>query len=125
MLKVLNYAVEKCISCGKCETKCSTLFKKEDNSKKSCINIIPKNGGRIINVCNQCGRCIDVCPAEALKRDSLGVVRLDSKRCVGCLICVGFCPTSSMRQHDDYLVPFKCISCGQCVKVCLQGALVI
>jgi len=28
-----------------------------------------------------------------------------------------------MRQHDDYLIPFKCVSCGQCVNVCEQGAL--
>jgi Fe-S-cluster-containing hydrogenase component 2 len=124
-LKVLKVAIEKCISCGACEEKCSTLFKKENNREKSCIQVNPRNGGRLINVCNQCGRCIDVCPAEALKRDASGVVRLDAKRCVGCLICVGFCPTSAMRQHDDYLVPFKCISCGQCVKVCEQGALVL
>ncbi len=124
-MKVLKKEKKKCISCSACEVKCSTLFKKENIKEKSCSNINPKNGGRIINVCNQCGRCIDVCPAEALKRDESGVVRLDAKRCVGCLICVGFCPSDSMRQHDDYLVPFKCISCGQCVKVCKENALVI
>lgn len=124
-MKVLKVAIEKCTSCGACEEKCSTLFKKENNRDKSSIQVNPRNGGRLINVCNQCGRCIDVCPAEALTRDNSGVVRLDSKRCVGCLICVGFCPTSAMRQHDDYLIPFKCTSCGQCVGVCEQGALVL
>ena len=122
-MKVLNIAIEKCVSCGACEEKCSTVFMKENNKEKSCIQVKPRNGGRLINVCNQCGRCIDVCQIKALTRDASGVVRLNKKTCVGCLMCVGFCPTGAMRQHDSEAVPFKCTACGQCVKVCPEGAL--
>jgi formate hydrogenlyase subunit 6/NADH:ubiquinone oxidoreductase subunit I len=53
------------------------------------------------------------------------VVRIDRKKCVGCLGCVGFCSELSMFYSDDLLVPFKCIACNICVKACPEGALEI
>ena len=76
-------------------------------------------------LCDQCGDCVVVCPTEALKRNKLGVVMLDKKLCVGCLMCVGYCPTLSMRTHPELREPFKCIACGACVKACPEHALEI
>ena len=73
--------------------------------------------------CNMCGLCIDMCPVQALKRLSNGTVTLDKKICIGCQACVGFCPTEVMRRAPEVITPFKCISCGMCVKACLEGAL--
>ncbi|MDD2481666.1 MAG: 4Fe-4S binding protein [Lutispora sp.] len=78
-----------------------------------------------MTTCTQCGACIDICPVEAIKRDKNGIVRINKKKCVGCFMCVGFCPEHAMFMHDDYIEPFKCISCGQCVKACPTNAIYI
>lgn len=117
MGKTLITNSEKCIKCHSCEKACSKAFFKEEDIEKSRIKITDGE----INVCNQCGECIKVCSEQALYRNNAGVVVLDSKKCVGCLICVGFCSNLSMRVSE--VKPFKCIACGICVKACNQGAL--
>ena len=123
-MKVLIKNEELCIACGACEEVCSKTYFKESNKEKSCIQV---EGGTInsINVCNQCGVCIDVCPVKVINRNKLGVVTIKKKDCVGCFMCVGICPEEAMRQHDDYIEPFKCIACGLCVKVCPTDAIAI
>jgi len=115
-MKYLAKDDRKCIQCGACESICSKTYFKEDNPDKSCIQI-NKEDTPEINVCNQCGECIDICPVMAIK--------IDKKICVGCFMCVGFCPQLSMRQHDDYIEPFKCIACDLCAKVCPAEAIYI
>jgi Fe-S-cluster-containing hydrogenase component 2 len=114
-----------CIGCGACEEKCSTAYFKENNREKSRIKVEKMEHWNRLTICTQCGVCAEVCPTMALKKDILGVVRLDKKECVGCFICVGFCPEDAMMQHDDYHEPFKCISCGLCTQVCPTGAIKI
>jgi ferredoxin len=82
------------------------------------------DGGTIdINVCNQCGTCIDICPVTAITRTKSGAVVVNKSLCVGCYSCVEYCPTGSMRTHASRLAPFKCIACGACVEACPAGAL--
>lgn len=123
-MKYLAKDESKCIHCGLCEEVCSSTYFKKKDVQKSCVHII-KDGKPEINVCNQCGECINICPAQAIRRDKLGVVRINKKDCVGCFMCVGFCPENAMRQHDEYIEPFKCIACGLCAKKCPSGALYI
>lgn len=120
-MKVLEKDESLCIHCGLCEEICSKTYFKSPDRAKSCIQISED----AINVCNQCGECIDICQIQAISRDKLGVVRINKKDCVGCFMCVGFCPTLSMRQHDDHIEPFKCIACGLCAKECPTGAIYI
>lgn len=109
-----------------CEVACAkTLYKTEDIAY-SAIRLLPvagQHGTLAINVCNQCGECVPVCPTEALKQNKLGVVLLNKKACVACYMCVGFCPTLSFRQVAGLHEPVKCIVCGACVKACPRGAL--
>ncbi len=123
-MKVLVKKEELCIACGLCEKICSRAYFKENNVEKSAIQV-EKGESNKINVCNQCGACIDICQVVAISRASNGVVRLNKKECVGCFMCVGFCPTLSMRQQDDYIEPFKCIACGLCAKECPTGAIAV
>lgn len=125
-MKYIHVKEELCTKCHLCEETCSMSFFKVKDKEKSCIRINDEkesNGNEIINVCNQCGECIDICPEQAIYRANNGLVLIDKKKCVGCYICVGFCPSLSMGTSLDLVEPFKCISCGLCVKKCESGAI--
>jgi len=114
-----------CTGCGACEQACAKAWFKTEDAGKSAIRIYRNltAGGYFVAVCDQCGACMDMCSPMALARDKHGVVRLDKKNCVGCLICVGECVRDYMHYHEDELTPFKCIACGICVRACPSGAL--
>ncbi|MEM0493201.1 MAG: 4Fe-4S binding protein [Candidatus Thermoplasmatota archaeon] len=124
MVKVLFFHPERCNGCLKCERACSQVhFKSDEGGDKSAIRIIKKPDGYSMHVCDQRGLCIDVCPVGALTRRKNGAVVLDTKICVGCQSCVGFCPIGAMRVSKARIEPFKCISCGACVRACPKHAL--
>ncbi len=123
-VKVLAFYPEKCIGCLSCEKACSKVhFKTEDGGEKSAIHIIKNKKTFEMNVCDQRGLCLDMCPVGALSRNKKGVVILDAKRCIGCQACVAFCPINAMRKSSVRIEPFKCISCGACVRACPEHAL--
>ncbi|TFH00478.1 MAG: 4Fe-4S dicluster domain-containing protein [Calditrichales bacterium] len=61
-----------------------------------------------IDECNGCGKCVNVCPVEAMTlvsanhphRPKLKQARLDNDRCLGCGICVRVCPNESLRLES-------------------------
>lgn len=122
-MKYLKTDPGKCQGARACERTCSKTFFKAEDAAKSCIRVVTDGKGFAFNVCNQCGECIAVCPVEALSRNKQGVVMLDKKACTGCLVCVGFCPTMSMRFHPELREPFKCVACGACARACPHKAL--
>lgn len=124
-MKVLKRKPELCIACHACESACSNTWFKEDNAEKSCIKIKEEEKGNVIISCTQCGECISVCQVEAISRDKNGIVRINKNACVGCFMCVGFCPELAMFMNDEYIEPFKCVACGQCAKQCPTNAIYI
>lgn len=120
-MKKITINRELCTQCHICEETCSLTYFKVKDINKSALRINDKD----INICTQCGKCIDVCPVEAIYKDNKGVIRIKKDICVGCFMCVGFCPNFAMFQHDDYIEPFKCVACGLCVKKCPTGAIAI
>lgn len=118
-LKFLAKNESLCIGCGECEKVCSETYFKEINKEKSCIQVEDNK----ITVCSQCGECIDICSVAAISRDKKGVVRINKRICVGCFMCVGFCPEQAMIMHGAMLEPFKCVACGQCAKICPTNAI--
>ena len=123
-MKYLKTYDEKCIGCNQCMTVCSTLFFKEDNYEKSCIQVLQKDKDNYaLTVCDQCQTCVMECQTLALTVNKFGVVMLNKNLCIGCYACIGICPTDVMRSYQDGLVPFKCIACGSCTKECPTGAI--
>jgi Fe-S-cluster-containing hydrogenase component 2 len=128
MVKALVFDPDRCTGCHTCEEACSEKWFKEMDRQKSAIQIEHLDGmeGRYAAiVCTQCGDCIDICPTKSISRAKSGVVLIQTKSCVGCLACVGFCDIWAMRTHPDVVEPFKCVACGTCVKACPEQALSI
>ena len=113
----------KCSSCKLCEQICSQLYFGIQDSELSSIRIQSDSDTNKINVCNQCGICIDVCPVLAIKRNNQGIVSVDKNICIACYACIKHCPSHSMHKSKLTKVPFKCIACGSCVSKCPESAL--
>lgn len=130
-MRQLRIDLEKCKNgrqtCGhECESACAQKVFKLDDPAKAALHINAADDGSAAPVlCNQCGDCVVVCPAEALKRNKQGVVMIDTSLCVGCFMCVGFCEKAIFERHPGMLTPYKCKACGICVKACPAGALEI
>lgn len=52
---------------------------------------------------NACTRCRDECPVQAVGPGAGGGMRLDPKRCVGCLACTAVCPAEALVGKDPRL----------------------
>ncbi len=65
-------------------------------------NFIPEIEGES---CNGCGKCVNVCPVEAMSlisannphRPKMKLARLDEDLCLGCGLCVRSCPKDSIH----------------------------
>ncbi|HOY65615.1 MAG TPA: 4Fe-4S dicluster domain-containing protein [Candidatus Ozemobacteraceae bacterium] len=124
-MKFIGVDTHKCVGAKSCEKTCARTFFKTEDVAYSAIRVTRTKDGWDINVCNQCGTCIGICPAKAISRNKAGTVVIDKSLCVGCFMCVGFCPTLSMRVAPGGREPFKCVSCGACAKACRSCALTL
>ena len=120
-MKYLKTTPERCTGCHACEEWCASAFFKVKDLSMSAITVADGK----IGVCDQCGKCIAMCPANAITANAQGVIMVDKKVCVGCLICVAECPCGAMKYSVDQKVPFKCVACGGCVRKCPANAIEI
>lgn len=109
-----------------CEEACATKVFKLNDPGRAALHIRETEDGKGTAIlCDQCGDCVVVCPADALKRNKLDVVMIDKKLCVGCYTCIGFCEKGIFERNPGWVEPYKCTSCGICVKACPHAALEI
>jgi len=59
------------------------------------FNCVACHNPYTINVCNDCGECVDTCPTGALTIDGVGSVRWNSAACEGGDTCITVCPYDS------------------------------
>jgi pyruvate formate lyase activating enzyme len=56
-----------------------------------------------ITECNNCGKCIEVCPENAIKPDTvLEKIKIDRKLCTICGKCIDVCYTGAMQYFGTY-----------------------
>ena len=113
-----------CMACLECVRACSTAFYKEFHQDKSCIKIVDRKGAAKPMVCVQCGKCAEVCPANAITKNAKGVYTINKKLCIQCGKCAEVCPFHVIVKTEDHPAS-KCIACGMCVKACPMGILEI
>lgn len=125
-MKIVNTRPELCNGCGKCMLACSNILYKSEDIDKSAIRIledVEKPGSYKIIVCNHCGECAPVCNLEVMYKAKNGAIRLKKAICVGCYVCVGFCPNNALPVNPEINEPIKCIACGACTRACPTGAI--
>jgi len=131
MQKMLAIDPEKCTGCRLCETACAMHHEKLCAPEKARIHVTKwENEGIYIPiVCQQCEVpiCETVCPMHAIKKDSrTGAVTVDQKTCVGCRLCVQFCPFGGIAFDEQTKKITKCDLCNGepvCVEFCEPQAL--
>lgn len=54
-------------------------------------------------------------------------VTVDTKKCVGCGLCIKTCPAHNieMKQKKARVIAEECVLCGQCTAVCPKEAVSI
>ena len=122
---------EKCTGCRLCEIACAIHNEKTCAPERARIRVTKweNEGIYIPMVCQQCEVpiCETVCPMHAVKRNSdTRAVVIDDKLCVGCRLCVQFCPFGSIGVNEKTRKITKCDLCdGEpvCVKFCQPEAL--
>jgi ferredoxin len=115
---------KKCGGCKICELICSVRHFGVHNPKKARINIIarfPEKKFKIL-VCNQCGKCMNYCPADAIYKKKYAYV-IDTTKCTNCGSCVAYCKRNAIFVHPALSTPIKCELCGLCALYCPSGAL--
>ncbi len=85
--------------------------------------------------CRKCedAPCISVCPAEALEKDSDGMINRYTNLCISCKSCVAICPFGTMmtdffdhhRKKDMYFDLSDEHELNKFIKACPQGAITL
>ncbi len=89
-----------CCCCGCC---CAVLRTLKEYPKPAALVSSPFCAALNRDACRDCGKCIDRCQLDALRRDG-GKASLDSDRCIGCGLCVSTCPAGALtlvRKPDS------------------------
>lgn len=131
MEKILYIDPEKCSGCRICESVCSLHHEKVCNPARSRIHIEKwETAGLYIPiVCQQCETplCQAVCPMHAIRIDEkTGALMIDYDLCVGCRLCVMFCPFGGVNIDTKTRKVLKCDLCDgepRCITFCEPKAL--
>ncbi len=107
-----------CQACLACVAACSKAYYKEFHQDLSCISIVGENNAAVPAICDQCGKCAEACPENAIKQNKAGVYMIDRKLCKACGKCVEACPNHIVILKEGAERATKCVACGLCVKAC-------
>ncbi len=138
----IDQDLDRCIGCRSCEVHCKT---EHDMPVGPRLCEIVEVGPRLVKgvprinfifmPCFHCEQpwCVAACPTGAMqRRESDGLVTLDTSLCVGCKACISACPWGVPQWNSSTGTVYKCDYCqerlerGQepaCVSGCTTKAL--
>lgn len=53
--------------------------------------------------------CVEKCPAEAIRKDGEGKIRIDGERCIGCALCIDECGSKKLVATTDIIPALKAV----------------
>jgi Fe-S-cluster-containing dehydrogenase component len=126
----------RCIGCNACVQACTECDTHKGYAMIQLDYIDHASSPQTVPVvCMHCESptCAEVCPADAIKRTSDGVVQTARKpRCIACNNCVLACPFGVPKMHTGMRLMMKCDMCydrtsvgkkPMCASVCPSQAL--
>ncbi len=118
----------KCIGCLGCEVHCKAQKGLPAGPRLSkVVQVGPKMIGGLAKIsfvfmpCFHCEEawCVSVCPTKAMrKRETDGIVFVDSASCVGCKSCITACPWGTPQWNAK---TGKVVKCDYCMDRIDQG----
>lgn len=125
---------KRCISCKACEVHCQVRNRVPRRARLGqLVSVGPVDKGgrpRILSLfmpCFHCEEpwCVAACPTGAMtRRDSDGIVFVQSHLCVGCKACITACPWSVPQWDEAAGKAIKCDFCRDRVDAGLRPACV-
>ncbi|HUX58485.1 MAG TPA: 4Fe-4S dicluster domain-containing protein [Bacteroidales bacterium] len=130
----MNYKIQidlmKCRTCSDCSVDCSYDYHPDNNGMKYLLE-----KAVFSFTCRRCedAPCIEVCPVDALEKDSSGILTRATNLCIACKSCVTICPFGTMLNSFFEVRKSICNYChlnGEvkkllCVETCKEHALTI
>lgn len=99
---------DKCTSCGACAKACPRniieIRKKGDAGLRMVVECVNKDKGAAakkacLNACIGCGKCKQVCGAEAITVEN-NLAYIDAEKCILCRDCESACPTGAIWAQN-------------------------
>lgn len=109
-----------CIDCEQCVQACKETNDVPDYGyrtrilKKVVTDAIGRQREFIPILCNHCNEapCVRGCPTKATYKDKkTGIVMMDSKKCIGCKMCILACPYEARYFNEERHAIDKCNFC--------------
>jgi len=132
-----NYSIlvdiDRCIGCYACEVACKQEHDLQGGySWIKVVDVGPVEiGGKlkrdfVPTLCLHCGdpNCKNVCPSEAVTKNSHGIVLINEELCTGCKLCLTACPVLALKYNPEKEVAEKCTLCSHRVHEGLEPACV-
>ncbi len=124
-----------CTGCGACVVACMDRNTTDLSYQKPLREVWERRNSDALhfdmNFCVHCDEpaCLNACKFGAVSRNELGMVVMESEKCVNCGACVKSCPYGAVRKAEK---PYKCDGCMDrvslglkpvCIDACRFGAL--
>lgn len=130
MTNVFYHDITRCIGCRSCEVACE---REHHGRANMFVQVLDERYAVPLN-CRHCeeGPCVEVCPTQAIHRQTNDSIAIASMKCVGCQLCLLACPFGAIWFDTLNKVARKCDHCitrlehGEqpaCVATCSARAL--